>query len=86
MEFEFDRIKSLANKKKHGITFEEAQKLWEDENRLVVPAKSTDELRFAIIGKIKNKTWSAVYTIRKGKIRLISVRRSRKEEKTLYEG
>ena len=84
--FEFNRAKSVANKKKHGISFVAAQKLWEDDNRLVIPAKSTDEIRFALIGKIKDKHWSAFYTLRNDKIRLISVRRSRAEEKELYEG
>ncbi len=30
MEFEFDEEKSLANKEKHGIDFDEARALWLD--------------------------------------------------------
>ncbi len=85
--FEFDTEKSAANKEKHGINFIEAQKIWDDPFRLEIPAKTTDETRFLIIGKIKAKHWSAVITYREAetKIRLISVRRAREEERALYE-
>ncbi len=85
MEFEFDQEKSEANKKKHGIDFDDAQKLWHDSDRMVVPAQNLDEPRFVLIAKIQENYWSAIYTIRQNKIRLISVRRSRKNEKEIYE-
>ncbi len=85
MEFELDQEKSEANRRKHGIDFEEAQKLWHDSHRMVIPAKNLDESRFVLIGKIQENYWSAIYTIRIDKIRLISVRRSRKNEKEIYE-
>ena len=83
--FEFDDLKSKSNFKKHGIDFIAAQALWDDSNLLEIPAKTLDEPRFLTIGKIKQKHWSAIITYRNGKIRLISVRRSRTEEVTLYE-
>jgi uncharacterized DUF497 family protein len=83
--FEFDEIKNLSNKDKHGIDFSEAQRLWEDENRIVIPSRNLDEPRFLIIGKIEKKYWSAIYTMRQEKIRIISVRRSRNEEIEIYE-
>lgn len=86
MEFEFDKRKSASNQEKHGINFIEAQKLWEDEDRYIYPAVTLDEERFVMIAKLKGKLWSAIYTVRKNKTRLISVRRSRKEEEVLYEG
>ncbi|WP_144244147.1 BrnT family toxin [Nitrincola sp. A-D6] len=52
---------------------------------LEIRAKSEDEPRFVLIGKIGKKHWSAVVTYREGRIRLISVRRSRKKEVELYE-
>lgn len=85
MEFEFDDSKSRSNKIKHEIDFIEAQGLWDDLNRLVIPAKNMDEPRFLLIGQINHKLWSAIYTVRENKIRMISVRRSRKEERILYE-
>lgn len=83
--FEFDDLKSKSNFQKHGIDFIEAQALWNDSNLLEIPAKTLDEPRFLTIGMIGHKHWSAVITYRNEKIRLISVRRSRDEEVTLYE-
>ena len=85
MEFEFDPIKSPSNKSKHGIDFEEAQELWNDPHLLEIEARSADEPRFLLIGMIGGKHWSAVVTYRRDKVRIISVRRSRKEEVELYE-
>ena len=83
--FVFDAAKSESNRAKHGIDFVEAQRLWNDPMLLEIPAKTDDELRFLVIGKIDERHWSAVITYRGGNIRLISVRRSRTEEVALYE-
>jgi hypothetical protein len=85
MEFEFDIQKSKANKIKHGIDFTEAQALWEDIDLLEIPARTEDEPRYLVIGKIADKHWSAIITYRDERARIISVRRSRKEEIELYE-
>ncbi|MBX7138874.1 MAG: BrnT family toxin [Oligoflexia bacterium] len=85
MVFEFDPNKSKSNKDKHGIDFEKAKALWEDPFLLEIEARVTGESRFLIIGKIAGKHWSAVVTYRGEKVRIISVRRSRKEEVDLYE-
>ena len=50
-----------------------------------IPAKTIDEPRYLIIGKIGEKHWSAIITYRGEKIRIISVRRARKEEVKIYE-
>jgi len=83
MEFEFDSRKSKANKIKHGIDFRKAQLLWEDPDRIEIPARTEDEPRVLVIGEIWGKHWSAIITYRGEKIRLISVRRSRKKEKEI---
>jgi len=85
MPFEFDLNKSIINKEKHSIDFNEAQKLWEDLDRLVIPIRNVDEPRFMIISKFDNKIWSAIFTMRNDSVRIISVRRARKEEIALYE-
>jgi len=85
MEFEFDPQKSSGNKAKHGIDFSEAQQLWDDPDLVEIPAKTSDEPRYLVIGKILGRHWSGVITYRGEKIRIISVRRSRKEEVELYE-
>lgn len=83
--FEYDEDKSQANLEKHGINFHISQEIWNDPDMLEIQTNSKDETRFLVIGQIKAKHWSAVITYRNEKIRLISVRRSRKKEVELYE-
>jgi uncharacterized protein len=61
------------------------QKLWDDTDFIEIPEKTSDEARVVVIGKIPEKHWSAVITYRSENIRIISVRRSRKEEIDIYE-
>jgi hypothetical protein len=86
VEFEFDPTKSAANQRKHGIDFVDAEELWQDPLRVEVPARTLDEPRWLVVGQIDGKHWSAVVTYRGGRIRIISVRRSRDEEMRIYEG
>ncbi|MGB3562628.1 MAG: BrnT family toxin [Thermoanaerobaculia bacterium] len=86
MEFEFDVRKSRSNKKKHGIDFVEAQRLWDDPDVIVIPARTADEPRFLIVGMIERLHWSGIITLRGDRVRITSVRRSREEEVELYEG
>ncbi|MEH6564361.1 MAG: BrnT family toxin [Halopseudomonas sp.] len=53
--FEFDAPKSRANRDIHGVDFTEVQALWKDPNLLEIRAKSDDEPRFLLIGKIDDK-------------------------------
>ena len=85
MDFEFDPNKSKTNQEKHGIDFIDARALWNDPDLLEIPAKTTDEKRFLVVGKIGEKHWSEIITYRNENIRIISVRRARKEEIELYE-
>ena len=78
-------MKSQANARKHGIDFVEAQALWDDPDLLEIPARTSDEPRSVVIGLIGSKYWSGIITYREGCIRVISVRRSRREEVELYE-
>jgi uncharacterized DUF497 family protein len=86
MPFEFDPKKSAANLAKHGIDFVEAQVIGSDPDRLEVPARSLQEPRYQVIGRIGQKTWSAFITYRHETIRIISVRRARPEEEERYVG
>jgi uncharacterized protein len=83
--FEFDEKKSRTNLEKHGIDFVDAQRLWDDPDLLEIPAKTVDESRSLVIGMHSGNHWSGVITYRGNRISIISVRRSRKEEVTLYE-
>lgn len=70
---------------KHGIDFVEAQKLWQDPEHMVAPVRAKDEPRQLLIGRIDDKHWTAVFTPRGERIRIISVRRARKKEISRYE-
>ncbi|MBN1789981.1 MAG: BrnT family toxin [Bacteroidales bacterium] len=85
MNFEFDEQKNVSNQFKHGIDFIEAQQLWEDPERVEIPARTSDEPRIMIIGRINQAIWTGIYTIRNHNIRIISVRKARKDEKEIYE-
>ena len=83
IEFEYDPGKSAANRLKHGISLEEVQKLWLV-SRIIIQAHSVDEPRYMVIGRLEDKFYSCVFTMRGSVIRLISARRSRKEEELIY--
>ena len=85
MEFEFDPLKSSANKDKHGIDFEEARSLWLDENLVLAAARSAGEKRQVALGFLKGRHWAAFFTMRGDRIRIISVRRARQREIERYE-
>lgn len=88
MDFEFDPAKSASNKEKHGIDFVEAQALWLDDGlvQTLSRADMSSEPRFLAIGQIEGRFWTAICTYRGQAVRIISVRRARKEEIWLYEG
>ncbi|MBI5630767.1 MAG: BrnT family toxin [Elusimicrobia bacterium] len=50
-----------------------------------IPLKSEDEARVLFVGRIGGKHWSAISTYRGARVRIISVRRSRDQERELYE-
>jgi len=52
LSFERDEKKNLLNKKKHGISFEEAQTVFIDEHGLLIhdPDHSDEEDRFILLG------------------------------------
>ena len=86
MIFEYNECKSSINKQKHGIDFQEAQRLWEDPYAFELPSpQSEDEERFLLLGKIDSRNYTAIITYRDKNIKIISVRRSRDKEKKLYE-
>jgi uncharacterized DUF497 family protein len=85
VKFEFDPAKSKRNNEKHGIDFDEAQALWQGQV-LEIPLMTSDEPRWLVIGKIEEIFWTGIITRRDEDFtRIISVRRSREEEKELYE-
>lgn len=93
MNFEWDINKNISNQQKHGITFEEAQSIFDDLSAIIFEDDrfAYGELRFIIIGQIYLETLNkyilgiVVYTERADKIRIISARKASKQERKLYE-
>lgn len=84
MEFEYSIDKSDLNKQKHGISFEEAKILWLVDN-VILPAITKGEKRYMIIATINGLHFSCIFTIRGNKTRIISCRRSRENERRIYD-
>ena len=85
MKFEYDSSKSAANLAKHGIDFEAAQELWESRTMTFSTKPGSDEERNMVYGVIGEEHWTAITTNRGDAVRIISVRRSRKEEAERYD-
>ena len=86
IEFEFDPEKSKSNQLKHELDFIQAQGLWDDPWRIVIPARCTDENRWLMVAVLEGIYWTVIYTIRNKKVRIISVRKARDNEKKIYNG
>lgn len=84
MEFEFDPEKSRMNAEKHGLRLEVAMDLWSIKS-ITLPTSATGEERWLQVGKLYNKFYTCVFTLRGPVVRLISIRRSRKSEVRAYE-
>lgn len=89
MIFEWDENKNRINKNKHGISFEEAQTVFYDEQALLEydELHSADEDRFRILGcSSKGNVLLVVHCIRQESvIRIISSRKATANEKAGYE-
>ena len=85
MKYEWDEQKNQVNISKHGIDFETATRLWDDSNRIEIQTLFSEENRIILIGKIDKKIWAAIFNLRETAYRIISVRRARKKEISLYE-
>ena len=87
--FVWDNIKNSINKKKHGLSFEDAKDVFYDENAILFddPDHSIDEERFLIIGMIKSSKICIISHCYREEniIRLISAREATKKEKKIYQ-
>lgn len=90
MNFEWDENKARANLKKHGVSFEEAQTVFYDENALLIddPDHSEDEERFIILGLSASTKLLVVchcYRASETVIRIISARKATRKETKYYD-
>ncbi|MGP1586243.1 MAG: BrnT family toxin [Schwartzia sp. (in: firmicutes)] len=90
MEFEWDEAKNQLNQRKHGISFEEVQSVFEDVYAILFddPDHSQEEDRFLMIGRSERKGICIVSHCYRGeneRIRIISARKATKYERKFYE-
>ncbi len=83
MQFEWDDAKRVTNLDKHGLDFFDVVEVFEAPH-VVVPSAHENEPRFLVIGILRERFVTVVYTMRGAVIRIISFRRSRHEEKQRY--
>lgn len=84
VNFDWDSAKSASNEAKHGLNLASAAALWAGPV-VTLPSKRPGELRHLAIGLIEGRPWTVVYTPRGDSFRLISARRSRENEKALFQ-
>jgi uncharacterized DUF497 family protein len=89
--FTWDSVKASLNKKKHGVSFDEAKTVFLDENAIVIhdPEHSNDEERFIILGRSNTIRLLVVchcFREHDGIIRIISARKATKRESNQYGG
>jgi uncharacterized protein len=88
MQFEWDEEKAESNAKKHGVSFEEAQTVWEDYFNIEFfdPVHSVEEPRFLIVGESEAERLLIVaFTERDNRVRIINARELTPKERREYE-
>ena len=90
LQFEWDRRKDAENRRKHGISFAEAQTVFFDEQALLIthPDHSTEEERFILLGlssALRTLVVCHCYRQDGDVIRLISARRADRQERGEYD-
>lgn len=84
-ELEWDEAKSESNSRKHGVSFSDARRIWDDPCFIEAYLTSGPEDRWAAVGRVgKSDYLTAIVTHREGKVRIISARRSTKKEVDVY--
>lgn len=84
MKFEWDERKARANLGKHGVSFEQAAKVFDDPYLLEAPQAEDFEERWKAVGRAGQKVLVVVYTERGAKLRIISAREADKREQKTY--
>jgi uncharacterized DUF497 family protein len=80
--FEWNYDKNIANIAKHGIAFKDAIKAFSDVNSFEHRSQgSHPEQRCVLVGRAEGRLIAVIYTVRQGRIRIISARAARREER-----
>jgi hypothetical protein len=88
LDFGWDSAKAKADRKKHGVSFSAAARVFDDTHR--VEWLDTREVRseelFVTVGEVNGQVLAVVYTMRRERVRIISARRASRTEKDEYHG
>ena len=89
MRFDWDDKKNVSNKRKHGVSFEEAQSVFFDDSAIEYadPAHSEAEDRFLMLGRsYQLRVLVVCHCVRESKvvIRIISARKATPKERRVY--
>jgi uncharacterized DUF497 family protein len=83
--FEWDPGKAASNLQKHGVAFEDAIKVFDDDQAVEAPDADPDEERFKIIGMVVGRLLTVIYTERSARrFRIISAWKATKHETETY--
>jgi uncharacterized DUF497 family protein len=88
LSFEWDNRKNAENKRKHGISFEEAQTVFYDDRAILIEDPDEGEDRFILLGlstQLRTLVVCHCYRVRDEVIRIISARKAIREERADYE-
>jgi hypothetical protein len=88
LHFEWDDTKNAENRRKHGVSFEEARSVFYDDWAVLIEDEAEEEERFVLIGtsaRLRVLVVSHTYRTRDQVIRLISARRADRSERKTYE-
>jgi uncharacterized DUF497 family protein len=88
LRFEWDERKNAENRRKHGVSFEEAQTVFYDDRALLIDDPDEDEDRFLLLGlstMLRTLVVCHCYRAQDEVIRIISARKALKEERADYE-
>lgn len=88
LEFEWDETKDDSNREKHGLSFREGAEAFLDPNRTLIGNRITEdgEMRHGMVGRVDGNVLLVVFTMRDGRIRIISVRKAHRNERAKYRG
>ena len=84
MQFEWDEAKRISTIAKHGVDFEDAKLIFDGRPVLHAPSDHEGEDRWIAVGDLNGLLVSVVFTHRSGRIRNITARRAREDEKRRY--
>lgn len=85
IEYEWDEDKRLSNLERHGLDFRSAYLVYENQGKLTLKSRYSDEPRFVDIAEVEGRTVVLVYTLRSEAVRCISFRYAKRKERRIYD-